>query len=161
MGTPQSSLESLTSSTARMASLVFILLLPLMAAAAPKNQERGFLGDLITGPVDLAQCMGKCPLNPLEFAKCSVECAKGSEERGLLGDLITGPVDLAQCMGKCPINPLECAKGPEEKNRGLMGDLAACVIQCKLNPDGTCNSGPLGLPKPCSLINLATDVATG
>merc|ERR1712212_593745 len=124
MGTPQSSLESLTSSPARMASLVFILLLPLMAAAAPKNQERGFLGDLITGPIDLAQCMGKCPVSPLEFAKCSVECAKGSEERGLLGDLITGPVDLAQCMGKCPINPLEfakcsveCAKGPEEKNR--------------------------------------------
>merc|ERR1711872_172857 len=127
MGTPQSSLESLTGSAAAMASLVPILLLPFMAAAAPKNQERGLLGDLITGPVDLAQCMGKCPINPLEFAKCSVECAKG----------------------------------PEEKNRGLMGDLAACVIQCKLNPDGTCNSGPLGLPKPCSLINLATDVATG
>merc|ERR1712121_298681 len=101
-----------------------ILLLPLMAAAAPKNQERGFLGDFITGPIDLAQCMGKCPVNPLEFAKCSVECAKGSEERGLLGDLITKPVDLAQCMGKCPVNPLEfakcsveCAKGSEE--RGL------------------------------------------
>merc|ERR1711872_424445 len=168
MGTPQSLLESLTGSAAAMASLVLILLLPFMAAAAPKNQERGLLGDLITGPVDLAQCMGKCPVNPLEFAKCSVECAKGSDERGLLGDLITGPVDLAQCMVKCPLNPLEfakcsveCAKGPEEKNRGLMGDLAACVIQCKLNPDGTCNSGPLGLPKPCSLINLATDVATG
>ena len=36
------------------------------------------------------------PINPLEFAKCSVECAKG----------------------------------PKEKVRGLMGDLAACVIQC-------------------------------
>ena len=87
------------------------------------HQERGFLGNLITGPIDLAQCMGKCvsilhlivsskqhpcskfyllqPVNPLEFAKCSVECAKGSKERGLLGDLILGPVDLAQCMGKC------------------------------------------------------------
>merc|ERR1712198_552765 len=161
MGHP---LESLTG---KMASLVFILLLPLMASAAPKNQERGLIGSFM-GPIDLAQCMGKCPVNPLEYAKCSVECAKGTQERGLLGDLITKPVDLAQCMGKCPINPLEfakcsveCAKGPEEKNRGLMGDLAACVIQCKLNPDGTCNSGPLGLPKPCSLINLATDVATG
>merc|ERR1712198_160578 len=126
--TPQSPLKFLTGSAATaMTSLVVILLLPLMAAAAPKNQERGFLGDFITGPIDLAQCMGKCPVNPLEFAKCSVECAKGSEERGLLGDLITKPVDLAQCIGKCPINPLEfakcsveCAKGPEEKNRGLM-----------------------------------------
>merc|ERR1712055_1248713 len=127
MGTSQSPLESLTGSAAAMASLVLILLLPFMAAAAPKNQERGILGDLITGPVDLAQCMGKCPINPLEFAKCSVECAKGSEE----------------------------------KNRGLMGDLAGCVIQCKLTPDGTCKNGPLGLPKPCPLINLATDFATG
>merc|ERR1712055_487432 len=165
MGTPQSSLESLTS-PARMASLVFILLLPLMAAAAPKNQK--IIPGSYLGPIDLAQCMGKCPVSPLEFAKCSVECAKGSEERGLLGDLITGPVDLAQCMGKCPVNPLEfakcsveCAKGSEEKNRGLMGDLAGCVIQCKLTPDGTCKNGPLGLPKPCSLINLATDFATG
>merc|ERR1712055_83042 len=162
----ESALDSLTG--AAMVSMVLILLLPLMAAAAPKNQERGFLGDLITGPIDLAQCMGKCPVSPLKFAKCSVECAKGSEERGLLGDLITGPVDLAQCMGKCPVNPLEfakcsveCAKGSEEKNRGLMGDLAGCVIQCKLTPDGTCKNGPLGLPKPCSLINLATDFATG
>jgi len=112
-----------------MASLVAILLLPFLVAAAPNNQqERGLLGDLITGPVDLAQCIGKCPISPLEFAKCSVECGKGSSE---------------------------------EKTRGLMGDLAACVIQCKLNPDGTCDSGPLGLPKPCSLINLATGVATG
>ena len=87
-----------------------------------KNQERGFLGDLITAPIDLADCMGKCvsiphfiisstsiyllflfqPISPLEFAKCSVECGKGSsKERGLLGDLITGPIDLAQCIGKC------------------------------------------------------------
>merc|ERR1712212_103943 len=127
MGTPQSLFESLTGSAAAMASLVLILLLPFMAAAAPKNQERGLLGDLITGPVDLAQCMGKCPINPLEFAKCSAECAKG----------------------------------PEEKNRGLMADLAVCAVQCKLTPDGTCKNGPLGLPKPCSLINLATDFATG
>merc|ERR1712037_29541 len=155
---------------AAMVSLVLILLLPFMSEAAPNNQERGFLGDLITAPIDLADCIGKCPISPLEFAKCSVECGKGSsKERGLLGDIITGPVDFAQCMGKCPINPLEfakcsveCGKGSsEEKNRGLMGDLAACVIQCKLNPDGTCDSGPLGLPKPCSLINLATGVATG
>merc|ERR1711934_662670 len=120
------------------------------------SKERGLLGDLITGPIDLAQCIGKCPISPLEFAKCSVECGKGSsKERGLLGDLITGPVDFAKCS-------VECGKGSsEEKNRGLMGDLAACVIQCKLNPDGTCDSGPLGLPKPCSLINLATGVATG
>merc|ERR1712212_787567 len=112
-----------------MVSLVTILLLPFLVAAAPNNQqERGLLGDLITGPVDLAQCIGKCPISPLEFAKCSVECGKGSSK---------------------------------EKTRGLMGDLAACVIQCKLNPDGTCDGGPLGLPKPCSLINLATDVATG
>merc|ERR1712037_222857 len=107
---PQSPLESVTGNTAAMVSLVLILLLPFMAEAAPNNQERGFLGDLITGPVDFAQCMGKCPINPLEFAKCSVECGKGSSE---------------------------------EKNRGLMGVLAACVIQCKLNPDGTCDSGPL------------------
>merc|ERR1712002_1237236 len=115
-----------------MASLALILLLPLLAAAAPKNQERGFLGDLITAPVDLAQCIGKCPISPLEFAKCSVECGNGSSK---------------------------------EDVRGLMVDLAACAIQCKLTPDGTCNGGPLGLPKPCSLINLvtgvATDVATG
>merc|ERR1712020_169165 len=120
------SIPSLTGKA--MASLALILLLPFMAAAAPKNQERGFLGDLITEPIDVAQCLGKCPVSPLEFAKCSVECAKGSEERGLLGDLITGPVDLAQCTGKCPVNPLEfakcsveCAKGSEE--RGLLGDL--------------------------------------
>merc|ERR1712112_746137 len=108
------------------------LLLPFMAAAAPHNQERGFLGDLVTGPIDFAQCIGKCPISPLEFAKCSVECGKGSSK---------------------------------ESTRGLMVDLAACAIQCKLTPDGTCNGGPLGLPKPCSLINLvtgvATDVATG
>jgi len=116
--------------------MVLILLLPFMVAAAPKNQERGFLGDLITGPIDLADCIGKCPISPLEFAKCSVECGKGSSEEKNRGS-------------------------SEEKNRGLMGDLAACVIQCKLNPDGTCDSGPLGLPKPCSLINLATGVATG
>merc|ERR1712055_371326 len=122
----ESALDSLTG--AAMVSMVLILLLPFMVAAAPKNQERGFLGDLITGPIDLADCIGKCPISPLDFAKCSVECGKGSSE---------------------------------EKNRGLMGDLAACVIQCKLNPDGTCDSGPLGLPKPCSLINLATGVATG
>merc|ERR1712037_131138 len=115
---------------AEMVSLVLILLLPFMAEAAPNNQERGFLGDLITAPIDLADCMGKCPINPLEFAKCSVECVKGSsKERGLLGDLITGPIDLAQCMGKCPINPLEfakcsveCGKG-SSKERGLLGDL--------------------------------------
>merc|ERR1712037_925443 len=122
------SLHSSPSLAAAMVSLVIILLLPFVAVAAPNNQERGFLGDLITAPIDLADCIGKCPINPLEFAKCSVECGKGSSE---------------------------------EKNRGLMGDLAACVIQCKLNPDGTCDSGPLGLPKPCSLVNLATGVATG
>merc|ERR1712108_11638 len=126
--------------------------------------------DLIMGPVDLAQCVGKCPVSPLEFAECAVKCGKESERseesRGLLGDLIMGPVDLAQCMGKCPVSPLEfaecavkCGKGSEE--RGLMADMAVCAVQCKLTPDGTCNSGPLGLPKPCSLINLATDLATG
>ena len=84
------------------------------------SKERGLLGDLITGPIDLAQCIGKCvsiistnyihvqnvtfsqPISPLEFAKCSVECGKGSsKERGLLGDLVTGPIDFAQCIGKC------------------------------------------------------------
>merc|ERR1711955_106981 len=122
-----------------MASLALILLLPFMAAAAPNNQERGFLGDLITGPIDVAQCIGKCPISPLEFAKCSAECGKGSsKERGLLGDLVTGPIDFAQCIGKCPISPLEfakcsveCGKGSsKESARGLMVDLAACAIQC-------------------------------
>merc|ERR1711953_923592 len=95
------------------------------------EENRGLLGDLIMGPVGLAQCMGKCPVSPLEFAECAVKCGKESERseenRGLLGDLVMGPVDLAQCMGKCPVSPLEfaecavkCGKGSEE--RGLMAD---------------------------------------
>merc|ERR1711981_1306202 len=123
MGT-HSALESFTVFAA-MVSLILTLLLPFMAAAAPRNQERGILGNLLMVPIDLAQCMGKCPVSPLEFAECAVKCGKGSEERR------------------------------------LMADLAVCAVQCKLTPDGTCNSGPLGLPKPCSLINLATDLATG
>merc|ERR1711881_628904 len=144
-----STLESFTVFAA-MVSLILTLLLPFMAAAAPRNQERGILGNLLMVPIDLAQCMGKNPISPLEFAECDVKCGKGSERseenRGLLGDLIMGPVDLAQCMGKCPVSPLEfaecsvkCGKGSErsEENRGLLGDLimgpvdlAQCMGKC-------------------------------
>ena len=30
------------------------------------------------------------------------------------------------------------------------------ISRQKLNPDGTCDAGPLGLPKPCAMINLVT-----
>merc|ERR1712013_683548 len=90
--------------------------------------------------------------------------APGSQERGLLGDLITSPFDFAGCLSKCPISPLEfpgcsvdCAKETNGgNNRGLVADFAACAVTCKLNPDGTCDAGPLGLPKPCAMINLVT-----
>ena len=52
---------------------------------------------LIKIQIVVQNCIVFQPINPLEFAKCSVECGEGSSE---------------------------------EKNRGLMGDLAACVIQC-------------------------------
>merc|ERR1719233_139099 len=41
-----------------------------------------------------------------------------------------------------------------------MGDLAACVIQCKLNPDGTCDSGIYSLiqdlPEDVTVFIIAT-----
>merc|ERR1711962_1924732 len=90
--------------------------------------------------------------------------APGSQDRGLLGDLITSPLDFAGCLSKCPISPLEfpgcsvdCAKETNSgDNRGLVADFAACAVTCKLNPDGTCDASPLGLPKPCAMINLVT-----
>merc|ERR1712013_866501 len=117
-----------------MVPLVLSLLLPFMALAAPGSQERGLLGDLITAPFDIAGCLSKCPISPLEFPGCSVDCAKetnSGDNRGLLGDLITSPFDFAGCLSKCPISPLEfpgcsvdCAKETNSgDNRGLLGDL--------------------------------------
>merc|ERR1711971_71022 len=115
-----------------MVSPVLLLLLPLLAEAAPSNQERGLL-------TDLADCATQCSNDPSGFCK-------------------SGPLRLPKpcLLINAAFGTSEATPNVRAAKLGLIADLAACAIQCKLTPDGTCDSGPLGLPKPCSLINLAT-----